>query len=247
MERAELAALLAANGFVAPQEEADELLAAGGPVEALVERRLTGEPLAWITGTTVFCGVEVAIHPGVYVPRWQTEPLVERALERLPPDGTAIELCTGSGAVAKVLTERRPHARVFASDIDRRAVDNARANGVDARRGDLFDPLPRVRADVVFAVVPYVPTAELPLLQRDTLAFEAPSSYDGGADGADLLRRVVAGAPERLRPGGALLLELGGDQPSVLAPELARAGFAEVTVLADEDGDVRGLEATYCP
>src|SRR4051794_30852448 len=130
--------LLARNGFVAADEEAAELVeAAGGErgrLDAMVARRLTGEPLAWITGWADFCGRRITIHPGVYVPRWQTEPMVERALERLPNRGTAIDLCTGSGAVATVLGAKA--ARVVASDLDPKAVACARANGVEAYAGD---------------------------------------------------------------------------------------------------------------
>jgi release factor glutamine methyltransferase len=212
-----------------------------------VERRLTGEPLAWITGRVSFCGLELRVEPGVYVPRWQTEALAERAAERLPPTGVAVDLCTGSGALARVLADRRPGARVMATDVDERAVACARANGVAAYRGDLFDPLPvgvRGQVDVVVGVVPYVPTPALPLLQRDTLAFESPRSYDGGPDGARLLRGAVAGAADFLRDGGALLLELGGGQADLLTGDLAGHGFVGVSVLVDEDGDVRGVEAT---
>src|SRR4051812_49893341 len=103
-DREALATLLAGAGFVAAEDEAEELLArAGGDVEllgSLVERRLTGEPLAWITGSVSFCGLEIRVDPGVYVPRWQSEPLARRAVERLPAGGTPVDLCTGAGAVA---------------------------------------------------------------------------------------------------------------------------------------------------
>ena len=84
-----------------------------------------------------------------------------------------------------------------------------------------------------WASCPYVPTPDLPLLQRDTFTFETPLAYDGGADGLDIVRRVIAEAPAFLRPGGALLLELGGDQA---------AAFDAVDVIVDEEGDVRGIE-----
>jgi release factor glutamine methyltransferase len=190
----------------------------------------------------------VRVDPGVYVPRWQSEALAERAAERLPDGGTAIDLCTGAGAIARTLTARRPRARVLASDLDARAVACARSNGVEAFQGDLFAALPDGldrTVDVVVAVVPYVPTRDLPLLQRDTFTFESTLSYDGGEDGADLLRRAVAGSARVLRPGGALLLELGGEQAQALGGDLERAGFGAVRVLVDEDGDVRGVEATF--
>jgi release factor glutamine methyltransferase len=209
----------------------------------LVERRLTGEPLAWITGSVEFCGRVLAVEEGVYVPRWQTELLAQRALARLPEGGVAVDLCTGCGAIAAVLASR-PGARVVATDVDPRAVACARRNGVEALVGDLFAPLPALAAgsvDVVAGVVPYVPTGELSLLQRDTFTFETPLAYDGGPDGCAFLRRAIAGAAAVLRPGGALLLELGGEQASLLAPDLG--AFDEVAVLRDEDGDVRGIEA----
>ena len=246
-----LAELLADAGFVAAAEEAAELLSrAAGDAElldALVARRRTGEPLAWITGSVTFCGLQVRVDPGVYVPRWQSEPLALRAAERLPADGLAIDVCTGAGAIAKTLMARRPGARVVATDVDERAVACARRNGVDAHRGDLLAPLPRTlegRADVVVGVVPYVPTPDLPLLQRDTLTFESTLSYDGGEDGTALLRRVVAESARFLRHGGALLLELGGPQADALRDDLARLHYVDVGVLRDEEGDVRGIETT---
>jgi release factor glutamine methyltransferase len=250
-DREALAALLAGAGFVAPDEEAGEILACAagdiGRLDAVVARRRTGEPLAWITGRVLFCGVEIHVDPGVYVPRWQSEPLARRAVERLPEDGTAIDLCTGAGAIARSLIAVRPGARVVASDVDERAVACARANGVEVYRGDLFAPLPRTLdggVDVVVGVVPYVPTPELALLQRDTFAFESPLAYDGGPDGTDILRRVLTESPRFLRRGGALLLELGGAQADALGDDLARLGYVDVKVLRDEEGDVRGIEAT---
>ena len=236
---------------MAPGEEAEELAqAAGGDpdrLQALLQRRLTGEPLAWITGVVSFCGLRIGVAPGVYVPREQTELLARRAIERLPAGGIAVDVCCGAGALAAVMAAARPGARVLACDLDPAAVACARANGVDALQGDLLDPLPRSlrgSVDVLVAVVPYVPTAELALLHRDTLAFESPLAYDGGPDGLGSLRRVVAAAPELLGPGGALLLELGGDQATALAGDLAEAGLTDVTTLLDEDGDVRGIEAS---
>jgi release factor glutamine methyltransferase len=229
-ELAELTARLMAAGFVAAEEEAAELLAAPGDLEAMVARRLTGEPLAWITGTAPFCGLWIRVDPGVYVPRWQTEALAWRAVERLPADGVAIDLCTGSGAIAKVLMTHRPGARVIACDVDPAAVACARSNGVEAYVGDLFEPLGDVVADVIVGVVPYVPTQSLGLLQRDTFTFETPLAYDGGTDGLDIVRRVIAEAPKHLR--GSLLLELGGDQAVAFDGEEIR----------DEEGDVRGIE-----
>lgn len=241
MNKRALTELLARNGFVAAAEEATELIAAAAGdaarLDAMVERRLTGEPLAWITGTVEFCGLTLVVHRGVYVPRWYTETVAERALARLPQDGTAIDLCTGCGAIARVLMAK---ARVVACDLDPAAVANARENGVEAYEGNLFEPLPDVRADVIAAVVPYVPTPDLPLLQRDTFTFEPELFYDGGPDGMGILNRVIAEAPRQLKPGGALLLELGGRQ----AEQVDLSAYEDVRVIEDEEGDPRGIEAT---
>jgi release factor glutamine methyltransferase len=250
-QRQSLRALLASEGFIAADEESEELIAfADGDrarLDAAVRRRLTGEPLAWITGRVTFCELDVHVDPDVYVPRWLTEPLTQRAVERLPEHGIAIDLCTGSGAIATVLRAHRPNARVVATDIDPLAVACAATNRVEVYLGDLFAPLPRdleSQVDVIVGVVPYVPTSELPLLQRDTFTFERPLSYDGGADGADILRRVLVDARPFLKRGGAILLEVGGDQADLLTGDLAGLGYTDVSILADEDGDVRGIEAT---
>jgi release factor glutamine methyltransferase len=116
-----------------------------------------------------------------------------------------------------------------ASDLDPRAVENARANGVEAYAGDLYAPLPSVQPDLVTAVAPYVPTSELGLLHRDALAFEPLAAYDGGDDGLGLVRRIIAGAP----PGATLLLELG-------EPQVRALGTGEP--ILDDEGDVRGIQ-----
>ena len=250
--RAALVVALQDGGFVAAEEEADELLLAAGDdpdrVSALLARRLTGEPLAWIVGSVDFCGLRVRIDPGVYVPRVQTEWLAERAARLLPPAGTAVDVCCGSGAIAAVLRARRPGARVVACDADPRAVACARANGVNTHVGDLLDALPgrsglQGAVDVLVGVVPYVPTDELAYLQRDTFTFEEEAAYHGGPDGTDVLRRVVRDGAGLLRPGGRLLLELGADLAGRIAGDLAGHGLRDVVVVRDEDGDVRAVEA----
>jgi release factor glutamine methyltransferase len=249
-----LVSTLSTAGFVAPDEEAYELVVRAGDddalLDALVGRRLTGEPLAWITGRISFCDLELRVDPGVYVPRWHTELLARRAVELLPPLGTAVDLCTGTGAIARTLSAAHPAARVMATDMDGRAVACARANSVEACCGDLFAPLPGAldgQVDLIVGVVPYVPTPALALLQRDTLTFESPLSYDGGPDGTDILRRVLTESPRYLRTGGTVLVELGGEEADALRGDLSRLGYADVAVLRDDDDDVRGLQATWSP
>ena len=242
-----MARTLAAAGCVAADDEADELLAVApdrAALDALVARRVAGEPLAWITGRTVFCGLEVTVAPGVYVPRWQSEALARAAADRLPGRGTAVDLCTGSGAVAMVLAAARPHAVVLATERDPVAVACARANGVDVRAGDLDGPLPADlvgRVDVMCAVPPYVPGDALHLLPRDVLAFEPRDALDGGTDGLAVVRRVVDAGTRWLAPGGWLLVEVGGGQFGPVRSLLATAGFVDVSVLDDGDGDPRAV------
>jgi release factor glutamine methyltransferase len=249
-ERSRVLQSLAAGGSVAPDEEADALLEASnagvGPLEELLARRLAGEPLPWITGWVRFCDVRIRVEPGVFVPRPQTEPLARRAVALLPVEGIAVDLCTGSGAVAAVLGSARPRATVIATDIDPAAVVCAQRNGVEALLGDLDGPLSlalRGRVDVVTAVVPYVPTEELHLLPRDVLAHEPRRALDGGVRGTAVLERAVGAAPRWLRPGGCVLLELGGDQADGLTTTMADAGLSVIRVHSDDEGRVRAIEA----
>jgi release factor glutamine methyltransferase len=235
-------------GCVAAGEEAAELVeVAGGDAArlgALVARRCSGEPLAWVVGSVLFCGERVLVSAGVYVPRWQSEPLALEAAARLPEHGLAVDLCTGAGAIAVVLRRRRPSARVVATEIDPVAAECARSNGVEVFEGDMALNLPKSilgAADVVTAVVPYVPSSELHLLPRDVLAYEPRHALDGGEAGTESLVRAAREAVGLLRPRGSLLLELGGDQANLLRPVLGESGYFDVEVLVDEDGDTRGV------
>jgi release factor glutamine methyltransferase len=243
---------LTAAGCVAPQEEAEELASAAlgdaGLLARLLARRAAGEPLAWVTGTSVFCGCTIAVSPGVYVPRWQSEPLAERAVELLPPTGRAIDLGTGSGAVACVLRDRHPGASVLGTECDPVAALCAQRNGVTVAEGDLFEGVPpawRRTVDVIVAVLPYVPTRELAYLPRDVRAFEPAVALDGGDGGLAVIRRAVRQAPAWLQTGGHVLLEIGGDQFEVLAAILEAERFVGVREMTDEDGDPRGVVARY--
>jgi release factor glutamine methyltransferase len=248
LDRASVTQLLTDAGCIAARQEADELMraAAGNPdlLDDLVSRRTNGEPIAWLTGSVTFCDLRLFVAPGVYVPRGQTEPLARRAATLLPPAGVAADLCTGVGAIAAVLAAAVPTARVLATDVDELAVHCARRNGVDVFEGYLDDPLPREfehRVDVLTAVVPYVPTASLRLLPRDVQVFEPRLALDGGPDGTDLLGEVVRRSARWLRPGGWVLLELGGDQADPMERLLHDVGFQGIDVMADEDGDPRAI------
>ena len=249
-QRMRIVRALAAGGCVAPEAEADALLEASsegaGPIEQLLDRRLRGEPLAWVTGSVRFCGVRVHVDAGVFVPRPHTQAFARLAVALLTADGIAVDLCTGSGAVAAVLGSAQPRATVVATDVDPAAVACARRNGVRAFVGDLDEPLSpalRGRVDVMTAVVPYVPTEEMVFLPRDVLAYEPRRALDGGRRGTTVLVRAAEAAAVWLRPGGVVLLELGGDQADEAAAALARAGLSQVRVHRDGDGQDRAIEA----
>jgi release factor glutamine methyltransferase len=249
-ERSRVVQALAAGGAIDPATEADALLDASnagvGLLEELLARRLAGEPLAWLIGWVRFCATRIRVDPGVFVPRPQTEALAHRAVALLPADGIAVDLCAGSGAVAVILGAARPRATVIATDIDPVAIACAHRNGVEALRGDLDEPLPpalRGRVDVVTAVVPYVPSEELHLLPRDVLAHEPCRSLDGGPRGTEVLERAARAAARWLRPGGSVLLELGGDQADELSTTMAATGFSAIRVHRDEEGRDRAIEA----
>ena len=246
-DRAGVTRALARAGCVAADEEAEELLVAAEDAAGLrrmVERRLTGEPLAWITGRTVFCGLAVAVDPGVYVPRWQSEPLARLAAQLLPPTGVGVDLCTGAGAVAMVMQATRPRARVVATEIDPAAVGCARRNGVVVYPGHLDRPLtPDLvsAVDVMAGVLPYVPDDALHLLPRDVLAFEPRVALDGGREGLESVASVVESSPRWLRAGGWLALEVGGDQVPAVTVLFEAAGYSALGVLEDADGDPRAV------
>ena len=248
LDRASVERRLAEAGCIAAREEADELVraAAGDPhrLTELVSRRAQGEPIAWLTGSVTFCGISLIVAPGVYVPRPQTEPLARRAAALLRASGVAVDLCTGAGAIAAALAAAVPTARIFATELDRNAARCARRNGVEVFEGHLDDPLPRGfqrRVEVMTAVVPYVPTGSLRLLPRDVRDFEPRLALDGGTDGTDLLVEVVRASPRWLKPGGWLLLELGGDQAEPIGRVLLAVGFAGVDVMTDAEGDTRAI------
>jgi release factor glutamine methyltransferase len=240
--------VLTEAGCVAATEEAHELMeaSAGNPsvLDALLDRRTKGEPLAWLTGSVNFCGIKLHVDEGVYVPRWQTEPLAMRAASLLPSRGVAVDLCTGAGAIAATLSRVEPSATVLATELDERALRCARRNGVIVFEGSLDDPLPREyehRVDVMTAVVPYVPTESLHLLPRDVQEFEPRSALDGGPGGTKFLAEVARRSPRWLSPGSWLLLELGGEQVEIIGELLGELGFEGLDVMADEDGDPRAI------
>lgn len=249
LDLASLTFALETAGCVAADDEAEELIqkAVGdGELERMLARRLTGEPIAWITGSTSFCGLHVAIEPGVYVPRWQSEPLARMAARLLPPQGLGVDLCTGAGAIAMVMQSEHPDARIVATEIDPLAASCARLNGLVVYEGNLDGPLPaelESSVDVITGVLPYVPSDAMHFLPRDVQRFEPPRALDGGVGGVELISAVVRTSPRWIKSGGWLLLEVGGDQVAEVTAMLVASGYSNIAVLEDDDGDPRGIYA----
>jgi release factor glutamine methyltransferase len=216
----------------------------------LIRRRRGGEPIAYIVGKREFYGLSLRVDRRALVPRPDTEPLVEVALERTRARsmyGTALDLCTGSGCVAIALAKARPTWRVTATDISSEAAElaweNARRLGVvftlGVEVGDLFAPVAGRRFDLIVANPPYIPHGELAGLDRDVRDFEPHLALDGGEDGLALVRPVIAGAPALLGPGGVLAVEIGHDQGARVSELFAQAGFRELTLRRDYGGKDR--------
>jgi release factor glutamine methyltransferase len=219
---------------------------------AMTARRAAGEPLQYVVGWAPFGPLRLAIGPGVFVPRPETEGLAELAAARLrahPEPRVAVDLCTGCGAVACYLAEAVPGARVLATELDPGALTWARANvarhGVELAAGDLDRPLPPElagRVQVLTANVPYVPSGQIELLPRDVRDHEPRLALDGGPDGLDVLRRVAALAPGWLAAGGVLLSEIAEDQGAAAAQVLAEAGLSPLRLHRDLAGRHRVVE-----
>jgi release factor glutamine methyltransferase len=227
-------------GCVFAEDEAELLLAAArtpADLDAMVARRVGGLPLEHVLGWAEFCGLRIAVDPGVFVPRRRTEFLVREAAAvardnaaRLPV--VVLDLCCGSGAVGAALAAALDRVELYAVDIDPAAVRCARHNvaavGGRMYEGDLYEPLPaalRGRVDILVANAPYVPSEAVMLLPPEARLHEPPAALDGGADGLDVLRPVIAGAPPWLAPGGHLLVETSEHQAPETVEVIAAAGL----------------------
>lgn len=219
---------LRAAGCVFAEQEAALLAAAPGDLDALVARRVAGEPLEALLGWASFRGLRVTVVPGVFVPRQRTAFLVEQALAFARPGGVAVDLCCGTGAIGAALAAEVPGLTVHAADVDAAAVACARRNLPRVHLGDLYGALPadlRGRVDVLAVNAPYVPTAAIATMPPEARDHEPRVALDGGPDGLDVHRRVAAGAPAWLAPGGALLIETSAAQAASTAAAAAAAGL----------------------
>ncbi len=222
-------------------EDEAELLIAAAPTASdlarLVEQRVAGLPLEQVLGWAEFCGLRIAIDPGVFVPRRRSEFLVQQAALVARPDAVVVDMCCGSGAVGAALAAVQ-RIELHAVDIELAAVQCAKRNVAGhVFQGDLYEPLPamlRGRVDVLVANAPYVPTGELDFMPPEARLYEPAVALDGGVDGLDVQRRVVAGAPLWLAPAGTLLIETSDRQAAMTSDIVTRAGLHPRVVSSDE-------------
>ncbi|MGW0064714.1 putative protein N(5)-glutamine methyltransferase [Streptosporangium sandarakinum] len=244
---------LRSAGCVFAEDEADLLISTArtpGDLAAMVERRVAGLPLEHVLGWAEFCGLRLAVEPGVFVPRPRSEFLIRQAAALARPGAVVVDLCCGSGALGAALAAALGRAELHAVDVEPAAVRCARRNlaslGGRVHQGDLYEPLPEVlrgRVDVVIASPPYVPTASIGLLPPEARLHEPAVALDGGADGLGVARRVAAGAPRWLAPGGRLLIETGERQAALAAEAVAAAGL-DARVAYCEDFDATAVIGT---
>ena len=231
-----------------PLAEADE-----AQYEAVIQRRLSSEPTAYIVGHREFYGLDFELTTATLIPRPETEHVVEAALDiardRLQSLATGVsrivELGTGCGAVAITLIRELPSAELCATDISGEALEVARRNAgrygvldrIDFRHGDLLEPLDRP-VDLIVANLPYVTYDDWVGLPPELRDHEPRIAFEGGADGMDLIRRLLLQAPAYLRPGGAICLEFGTDQAEPLK-DAALESFADASF--EVRNDLAGL------
>jgi release factor glutamine methyltransferase len=246
--RSAIVARLRAAGCVFAEDETRLLISAAqtpDELAAMVEQRVAGRPLEHIVGWVEFCGLRINLDPGVFVPRRRSEFLVRQAVRvtTRPPAGpppVVVDLCCGSGAVGVALATALGEAVVHAVDVDRAAVRCARRNlaavGGRVYEGDLYEPLPaqlRGGVQILVAVTPYVPTDEIKLLPSEARTYEPRQALDGGADGLDVLRRVIMQAPSWLAPRAHLLVETGAHQARRAVGIASDAGLRASVASAD--------------
>jgi release factor glutamine methyltransferase len=239
-----LVSRLRAAGCVFAEDEARLLreTATGADLEALVRRRISGEPLERVLGFVEFDGCRYLLSPGVFVPRQRSLLLVDTAVRlaaRLTRPPVVVDLCCGSGALG-LAVQRRCAGTLHAADIDPVAVACARRNGVeDATVGDLFESLPvglRGVIDLLVVNTPYVPSAALASLPAEARGYEPVRALDGGPDGLAVQRRVLAGAADWLTSEGHLLTETSSGQAQALCEVAVAAGFGATIVSDPERG-----------
>lgn len=215
--------------------------------EDKLQRRLRGEPVAYILGHREFYGLELAVSADTLIPRPDTETLVEAALERIPPHQSCkvLDLGTGTGAIALAIASQRPDAELTAVDFSKKALEIATGNAnqlnisnVRFLQSDWFSNLDGETFDVIVSNPPYIAAKDPHLLQGD-LRFEPKSALTSGSDGLDDIRKIVDAAKMHLYFNGWLILEHGYNQSEVVSMLLKKNHFSEISHTKDLSGIVR--------
>lgn len=228
----------------------------------LVQRAGEHEPIAYLTGKAHFFNLEFEVNRDVLIPRPDTETIVENVLQLARRETgfespRVLDLCTGSGCIAAAIAHHLKPATVVATDISAAAINIARRNieklnlqdRVTIELGDLYEPLTRIvdaqPFDLIVSNPPYIPSDEIPKLDRSVKDYEPHTALDGGADGMDFHRRIMQGAKERLRPGGHLFLEIMFDQgPRALELAQKYDFLTSARIIKDYGGNARVVAST---
>ena len=220
-------------------------------LKELIDRRLQHEPIAYITGTQPFCGLNFIVNRNVLIPRPETEQLVELAINNLAKTKNQLQIAdigTGCGCIAVTLAKRFPASEVMGIDSSAEALNVARRNAdrhmvsnCHFLQGNLLDAI-GTKVDLIITNPPYIPTAEIEKLQPDVRDWEPRKALDGGEDGLDVIRKIIKAAPNHLNPKGLLLLELGFGQAPAVA-KFAFKIFKRVEIHKDYTGIERYLIA----
>ncbi|MBQ6670715.1 MAG: peptide chain release factor N(5)-glutamine methyltransferase [Firmicutes bacterium] len=217
---------------------------------ALINERCKGRPLQYVLGTASFYGIDLAVDERVLIPRPETELLAERAIAELKerPFPKVMDLCTGSGAIAAAVAANVPNVKVIATELSPRAFMLARVNlrpyaNVKVLRGDLFEALESkdsdpstkdIPFDAILTNPPYIPSGAIDGLAPEVKDHEPHMALDGGKDGLDIIKRIIAEAPAHFKPSGFLLMEIGDDQAdAVMDLVLSSGAYRGASILKD--------------
>jgi release factor glutamine methyltransferase len=232
-------------------------------LDRLVEQRMSGVPLAHLSGRQRFMGLELLAGPQALIPRRETELLARAAIDTLrnqilaeQREAAVIDACTGCGNLAVAMAHANPRVKVFASDLSSEAVELARRNvdhlalgaQVELRIGDLLQPFDEPRfhrtVDLITCNPPYISTGKMDSMPSEIIGFEPRLAFDGGALGVRILQRLIREAPRLLRAGGWLLFEVGlGQGPAVMQRMKGAGAYSQIHGVVDHDGQVRAVTA----
>lgn len=211
----------------------------------LVARRAKREPLQHILGSQEFCGIDYDVSPDVLIPRYDTEVLILEALNRSSCAQTVLDIGTGSGCIAVSMQKRLANAVVTATDISEAALAVARRNAVKAGAaveflfGALFEPVVGRRFDLIVSNPPYIPTADIDMLDQEVRDYDPMIALDGGLDGLDIYRELIPAAVDYLNPRGWLLVEVGIGQAKDVTSMFQSAGKFTETIIALDPGGIQ--------